>query len=316
MTGNRHAPGARVAAARPEGIWQEPYNLNKMTVNNRRPEDSAETKGSLCAVSPTDSQLGERLSAAAWKETLSALTMGLAHELNNVLAGTLAPAELMLAQTGAQDPNRKTLEMIKQQILRASDVVKRMVDLHRSKAGVRGYLDLNQVVSELAELVGKILPRRIRIQTELAPGQLPVYLDAVELRQAVLSLALNAAEAMRDGGQLVFRVTAHTTGQELRLHRGTFPRLPCVCLSIKDTGAGIPAGHMAQLFDPVFTASPPGEATSRSLYNASRFAQAHGGAISVESGEGTGTTIGLWLPQADFTEAERETDDAPPASGD
>jgi signal transduction histidine kinase len=250
----------------------------------------------------------KRLSTTAWKETLALLTMGLAHDFSNLISGILSLTELIISQTSANDNQRPSLNLIKQSSLQASQLVQRIVSLHRSETGVRQYLDFSQAVSELVELAGKVLPRRIRIQTELPPGQLAVYMDAVEFRQVLLNLALNAADAMPNRGVLVFRVTAHTTAQELVHFQGRFSRLPCVCLAVQDNGCGIAARHLPHLFDPFFTTKPITKGSGLGLYNARVFVEEHGGAISVESTEGAGATFFLWLPQADFTEAERMTD--------
>lgn len=247
----------------------------------------------------------KRLSTTAWKETLALLTMGLAHDFGNLLSGIISLTELILSQTQPEDKNASTLNLIKQSSLQASQLVQRIVSLHRSQTGVRQYLDLNQAVPDLVELVGKVLPRRVRIQTELPLGQLPVYMDAVEFRQVVLNLALNAADAMPNRGALIFRVTAHPNAQELTHCQGRFPRLPCVCLSVQDNGSGIAARHLPHLFDPFFTTKPLTKGSGLGLYNARMFVEEHGGAISVESTPGAGATFHLWLPQADFTEADR-----------
>ena len=250
----------------------------------------------------------KRLSTTAWKETLALLTMGLAHDFSNLMSGILSLTELILSQTSADDEHLPSLNLIKQSSLQASQLVQRIVSLHRSQTGARQYHDFNQAVSELVELVSKILPRRIRIQTELPPGQLAVYMDAVEFRQTILNLALNAADAMPNRGVLIFRLTAHTTEQELVYFQGRFPRLPCVCLTVQDNGSGIAARHLPHLFDPFFTTKPITKGSGLGLYNARSFVEEHGGAISVESTEGAGASFHLWLPQADFTEAERMTD--------
>ncbi len=247
----------------------------------------------------------QRLSTAAWKETLALVTLGLAHDFSNQLSGIISLSELIASQAGREHPTVPTLEMIKQSALQASQLVQRIVNLHRSKTGSRQYLDFNRVVSELAELVCKVLPRRIRVETQLAQEQLPVYMDAVEFRQVVLNLSLNAADAMPKHGSLRFRVSSHAAEQSLKHCQGKFPRLPCVCLSVQDNGTGIAARHLPHLFDPFFTTKPLTKGSGLGLYNARVFVEEHGGAISVNSAEGGGSTFHLWLPQADFTEAER-----------
>ncbi len=246
-----------------------------------------------------------RLSTAAWKETLALVTMGLAHDFSNQLSGIISLTELVMSQTGRDHPSAPTFDLIKRSALQASQLVQRIVNLHRSKTGSRQYQDFNQVVTELAELVCKVLPRRIQVETQLGGQQLPVYMDAVEFRQVVLNLALNAADAMPKHGLLLFRVTRHIAAQALAQCQGAFPRLPCLCLSVQDNGTGIAARHLPHLFDPFFTTKPLTKGSGLGLYNARVFVEEHGGAISVDSTEGKGSIFHLWLPEADFTEAER-----------
>jgi signal transduction histidine kinase len=246
----------------------------------------------------------KRLANAAWKETLALLTMGLAHDFNNIMAGILSFTELMIAKSQPESPEARPLKLIKQGTLQASELIHRIVNLHRCKTGAREYLDLNQVVPDVVQLVCKVLPRSIKVQTELAQASLPVYLDSVGFRQVALNLALNAADAMPHGGVLTFRLSAHTEPCALAHAHGQFPRLPCVCLSLHDTGSGIAARHLPHVFDPFFTTKPLAKGSGLGLYNARLFVEEHAGAISVESAEGAGTTFRLWLPQADFTEAE------------
>ena len=246
-----------------------------------------------------------RLSSAGWKETLATLTMGLAHDFSNVLAGILSLSESFLAQIQPDHPFKEGLGLIKQNAWLACQLVQRIMNLHRCKTGEQNYHDLNEIITELVDLVQRILPRRISVQSELASQPLPLYVDAVEFRQVILNLALNAADAMPHRGRLVFRSSLHPEAPQLSHLHGSMPRLPCVCLSVSDNGCGIPPRHLPFLFDPFFTTKPVNKGSGLGLYNARLFVEKHAGAISVESTEGVGTLFQVWLPQADFTEAER-----------
>jgi PAS domain S-box-containing protein len=246
-----------------------------------------------------------RLSSAAWKETLATLTMGLAHDFSNILAGILSLSEGFLAQMDAAHPSAPGLNLIRQNAWQACQLVQRIMSLHRCQTGEQNYHDLNQTLPELADLVQRVLPRRIVVETQLAPQQLPLYVDAVELRQVILNLALNAAEAMPQRGKLLFQTRLCEAATAPPLTRGKFPRLPCVCLSAQDTGSGIAARHLPFVFDPFFTTKPMNKGSGLGLYNARLFVEKHRGAISVASQEGVGTEFTLWLPLADFSEAER-----------
>lgn len=246
----------------------------------------------------------KRLAGAAWKETLSVVTMGLAHDVNNLLAGVISFAELLIAKNGPENPDTQPLTLVKQGSLQASELVRRLMELHRSQSSPKEFVDFNQFVSGLVELASRVLPRNIKLQTELAPEALPIYVDSMALRQVVLNLALNAAEAMPQGGVLTFRLDTHTTGGRPAHAHGKLPVTPCACLLLQDTGRGIAAQNLPRLFEPFFTTKPAAKGMGLGLYVARRFVEEHAGAISVESTEGAGATFQLWLPQADLTQPD------------
>jgi signal transduction histidine kinase len=246
----------------------------------------------------------KRLATAAWKETLAMLTMGLAHDFNNVLTGILSLSDSYLSQIDAQHPFHEGLALIKQNTLHASQLVHRIVNLHRHKTGERDYHDLNAIVADTMELLQKVIPKRIELKRELAAGELPLYVDATELRQVIINMALNAADAMTDRGQLVLQTSAHQEMPALKRFQGVRPRLPCACLAVSDNGCGIKPHQLGSIFDPFFTTKPMNKGSGLGLYNARLFVEKHHGAISVESAPGAGAAFRLWLPQADFTEAE------------
>jgi PAS domain S-box-containing protein len=254
----------------------------------------------------------KRLSTMAWKENFGVLTMGLAHDLSNVMAGILALSEAFETELSKDHPFQEGLALIKRNAVQASQMVRRVRQLHEGKSGEKMYQDLNALVEDLTELVRKTIPRRIVVETELAMGQLPVYMDAVEFRQAVINLALNAVDAMPNGGRIVFRSSRHCEPPVVTYVQGKMPRLPCVGLAVQDTGLGIPACYLGSVFDPFFTTKPVGKGSGLGLYNARLFVEKHHGAISVESKEKQGATFTLWLPEADFTEGLQRGTATPP----
>ena len=248
----------------------------------------------------------KRLTSVAWKETLSVLTMGLAHDFGNVMAGIHALSESFLEQVGPGHEFNEGLTLIRKNTLQASQLVHRIINLHQGKTGDRNYYNLNEVATELADLIRKVIPRRMQLALELATEALPVYLDVVELRQVVMNLVLNAVDAMPQNGRLVLRTAGFTELPPLAHCQGSPPRPPAACLTIQDTGCGIKPRHLASIFDPFFTTKPANKGSGLGLYNARLFAEKHHGAITVDSTEGVGSSFHTWLPQADFTEAEME----------
>jgi len=241
----------------------------------------------------------------SWRENLGTLTMGLAHDFCNIMTGIVSLSETYEAELDVTSSLRQGLNLIRSTASQASQLAHRIRALHQGSPGEKNYHDLNEIVTSMAEVLQKVLPRRIRVQTQLEPGQLPVYLDMVELQQVIINLALNGADAMPNGGQLTFRTTRYEQLPAVANIQGQLPRLPIVALSLQDTGTGIPPSLLNSIFDPFFTTKPLGKGSGLGLYNTRLFAEKHNAAISVESAEQKGTTFQLWFAQADFTEAEQ-----------
>ena len=254
----------------------------------------------------------KRLSSAAWKETLAVITMGLAHDFSNMMAGILALSEAFQAQVERDHPFQEGLALIKRNSIQANQMVQRILSLHRGKVGERNYHNLNDLLKDAVDVVTKIIPKRIEVITEYSTDGLPLYADAVEYRQVLINLALNAGDAMPHGGKLTFKTALHKTECQPANMHGVMPKPPFVCLSVSDTGSGIPARNLNAIFDPFFTTKAMSKGTGLGLYNAKLFVDKHRGAISVESREGDGTTFTIWLPQADFTETERLEEESSP----
>lgn len=246
----------------------------------------------------------QRLSSAAWKETLGLITMGLAHDFSNSMAGIQGLSDSFLADLAADHPFHEGLTLILRNARHATQLVRRIINLYHGKIGEWNYHDLNEIARDNVDLVRLTLPRRIEIRTELAPVQLPLYADAVEFRQVIINLALNAAHAMPEGGTLTFRTSQHDTLPQLAHIQGLRPRLPAVCLTVADTGCGIKASHLEAIFKPFFTTSAMNQGSGLGLYNARLFVEKHRGMISVDSVEGVGTCFRVWLPLPNFSEGE------------
>jgi len=254
-----------------------------------------------------------RLLNMSWKENLGTLTMGLAHDFCNIMTGIISLSETYEASLEENSSLRDGLNLIRSTAMQAGQLSNRLRQLHQGSPGEKNYHDLNEIVSSLADVLQKVLPRRAKVQTEIAAKQLPIYADAFELRQVIVNLALNAVDAMPNGGSLIFRTSFHEQAPDAANVQGALPKVPTVCLSVADTGMGIPQRMFNSIFDPFFTTKPLGKGSGLGLYNTRLFAEKHGAAISVESKERAGTTFHIWFPMANFTEAENVLPAARPA---
>jgi PAS domain S-box-containing protein len=248
----------------------------------------------------------KRLSTASWKEALGILTMGLAHDFSNVMSGIHGLSESFAASLEPDHPFREGLELIKNSSLQASQIVHRIINLHHGKIGKRSYYDLNQIVREVSELVKKVVPRRLKMEVSIRDEQLPVYVDPIEFRQVIINLILNAIDAMPREGTITLKTGKSNQIAAADLVVGKLDRFPAVFVSVEDTGHGIKKEHLELIFDPFFTTKPLNKGSGLGLYNARLFVEKHRGAITINSTPGVGTRFGIWLPESDFTEAERE----------
>jgi PAS domain S-box-containing protein len=245
-----------------------------------------------------------RLLNMSWRENLGILTMGLAHDFCNIMTGIVGLSETMGANVEVDSAVRSGLGLIRETAMQASQLAHRIRQLHQGLPGEKNYQDLNESIRSLIELLQKVLPRRVRILADLSPVQLPIYVDSVELQQVIINLALNASDAMPDGGQLTFLTARQEQAPAAHNLQGIRPRAPVISLSVKDSGTGIPPRFLGSIFDPFFTTKPMGKGSGLGLYNARLFVEKHGAAISVETQEGAGSTFHLWFAEADFTEAQ------------
>ena len=240
----------------------------------------------------TQQALAERrLATAAWKETLGLLTLGLSHDFNNLLAGIMGLSETYLTQIDQTHPFREGLSLVTRNTQQAAQLIRRIGQLHQGKTGTRGYHDLNALVTEGVELLGKVIPRRIEVLSDLASGQLPLYVDPVDFQHVMINLALNAADAMPERGRMVIRTFETAALPEAPYFAGAPPRLPSACFELTDTGHGIKTRHLPFIFDPFFTTKPMNRSSGLGLYNAKLFVEKHDGMISVETEEGKGTAV-------------------------
>ncbi len=243
-----------------------------------------------------------RLSSATWKETLSALTMGLAHDFSNVMAGIHALVESCLEQAGPAPSFAEDLQLVKSNSREASQLVHQIIDLHQSRTGERYHHDLNELATHLEGLARKIVPRRMRLGFERSLRPLPVHLDAVELRQVVTGLVMNAVDAMRPDGRLMFRTESFVEQPPPGRRWGRLSRWPAVGLTVRDDGSGVTAENLARLCEPFFTTKPGGAGSGLGLYNTRVFVERHGGELVVHSAPGSGSAFTLLFPEADFSE--------------
>lgn len=214
--------------------------------------------------------------------SIGRLAAGVAHEINNPLTGVLTFAHLLREKPNMDDQDRQDLDLIIHETSRVADIVTGLLDFARERPASKAMLDLNQVIRQTVRLIASQSQfRRIAIEEHLDEHLPAVYGDRNQLQQVLLNFALNACEAMPEGGALTICTLPH--GKD-------------VMLTIADTGCGIKPEHVSRIFDPFFTTKPVGKGTGLGLSVSYGIIQQHGGVVSVHSQEGRGTTFTVILP--------------------
>jgi two-component system, NtrC family, sensor kinase len=227
------------------------------------------------------------------------LVAGVAHEVNNPLSSISAFAQLLLRDGGLTAAQRDSIEVIKSETLRASQVVKDLLAFARRSEPQREPLDLNGVVQRTLRLRGyQLTSNKINIETDLTTELPAVVGDARQLQQVCLNLVTNAIQAMAAlgaGGTLF--VSTRRDG-------------PHVVLEMRDTGPGIPEAAKAHIFEPFFTTKGEGEGTGLGLSVSYGIVTAHGGKIEVPHTSNAGTTFRVTLPAAPEQTADEQGRDS------
>lgn len=232
----------------------------------------------------TEREMSTRLREADRLAAVGELVAGVAHEVNNPLSTISAFSQMMLRDVALTDAQRDSLDVIKSETTRASQVVKDLLAFARRSEPHRELVDMNDVVARTLRLRGyQMTAQSISLETELCP-QLPhVVGDARQLQQVCLNLVINAVQAMTPMGGGTLRL----------LTRGESGR---VVIDVRDTGPGIPDGAKARIFEPFFTTKDEGEGTGLGLSVSYGIIAAHGGTIEAVETSPRGTTMRISLP--------------------
>lgn len=230
--------------------------------------------------------LREQLRSSQRRETIGTLASGAAHDVNNQLTVVLGQLELCTETLGPGHPAAHQLEQARRATQRCAEVTRALLTYSRAgRMDLPGPVDPNALVRGLAAFLGRVLGGRIALEVDLASGLMAVNGQAVQLEQVVLNLALNARDAMPEGGTLT-----------LRTRPGAEPGW--VLIEIADTGIGMTPEVQARIFEPYFTTKAPGKGTGLGLVMAYGIIRSHGGRLEVVSAPGQGSTFTLHLPAA------------------
>jgi PAS domain S-box-containing protein len=255
----------------------------------------------------------EQLRHAQRLEALGRLAGGVAHEVNNMMMVVLGFADLLAQATELTEEHRGELGQITAAAERAAAVSRQLLAYGRQQVLRPTAVDVNQLVKRVVDLVRPLIAPTVSIHTEL--GDLlgnGVYADGGQIEQALLNLALNARDAMANGGELRITTAVERVPPEIATYHLGFelPAQPYILLTVADGGIGMDAETLAHAFDPFFTTKPMGKGTGLGLATVYGIVKQSGGYVWADSDPGRGTTVTICLPAVHLQFATAPAEDS------
>jgi PAS domain S-box-containing protein len=247
-------------------------------------------------------------------EAVGQLTGGIAHDFNNMLTVILGSVELLEARDEAFSPGTNSmLQVIRQASERGAELTRRLLVFSRKQALAPAVTDINTLVSGMSQLLRRSLGESVAIETNLAEGLWPAFVDPNQVESALLNVAVNARDAMVQGGSLTIE-TGNTYLDEDYARRNTEVTAgEYVFVAITDTGSGMTGDVLEHAFEPFYTTKQPGQGTGLGLSQVYGFVKQSAGHIVLDSQIGRGTTVKLYFPRL-IADRASEAHEAPLAA--
>jgi two-component system, cell cycle sensor histidine kinase and response regulator CckA len=291
---------AELLAPTPRGLWHEIQNDTRTYEAISRPmTEGAEAQRFVMVVREVTKereiqrlmQQQDRLAA------VGQMAAGIAHDFNNILAVILLYAEMVMNLPDLNKRVQERMRIIAQQCRRASELIQQILDFSRKSVLERQPMDLLPFLKEQVKMLERTLPENIKISLDAQPDQYVVEADPTRMQQAILNLAVNARDAMPEGGNLLIQAYS------IKGDTG-FPCVTCgqvtegnwICIAMQDSGIGIPQKDLPYIFEPFYTTKEPGKGTGLGLAQVYGIAKSHDGHVNVSSSVEGGSNFAIYLP--------------------
>jgi PAS domain S-box-containing protein len=254
-------------------------------------------------------ELEEQFRQSQKMEAIGQLAGGIAHDFNNLLT-VIELQSAALAEAQHNDPETSAgIHQILEASRRAANLTRQLLTFSRRQTHAARDVDLGEVLGGVTKMLRRILGEDITLESRFAPGLRPVHADPGMMEQVLMNLAVNARDAMPRGGRLLIALEPVTLDASAAAARHSARVGSFVCLSVSDTGCGIPPQIRDRIFEPFFTTKEIGKGTGLGLATVFGIVEQHGGWIELESTVGAGTTFRVFLPA--LSEAAAESRPAP-----
>jgi len=262
-------------------------------------QDERETEAAIVYMLETTERraLENQINQSQKMDMVGQLAGGIAHDFNNVLSAIMMANDFLLNAHKPTDPSFQDIMQIKQNATRAATLVRQLLAFSRRQTLRPQVLDLGDALSDLTMLLRRLIGEKVRLDLVHGRDLWPVKVDVSQFEQVIVNLAVNARDAMPDGGKLTVK-TANVSAQESAqvAYKG-MPAADYVRIDIADTGTGIPSDIRDKIFEPFFSTKEVGKGTGLGLSTVYGIVKQTGGFIYVDSEEGKGTAFHIFLPR-------------------
>lgn len=297
----------------PKGLWHDiRYAGRSLQVLAQPFETDATPTGSVMVIRDVTHQreAEQRIQQQERLAAVGQLAAGIAHDFNNIMAVVSLYAQLTARSSDLSARDRERLEVINAQALQATELIQQILDFSRRTMLERAPLYLVPLLKEQVKLLQRTFPENVTVTLDGELEPCYVYADATRIQQMVMNLALNARDAMPEGGEVRITLDRFTLEPGAPPPAAEMRPGEYVRLTFTDTGTGIPAEALPHIFEPFYTTKPRGQGSGLGLPQVHGIVGAHEGAIAIATEMGRGTTITVFLPALDHAEAHA------PESGD
>ncbi len=262
-------------------------------------EDDRDTEAAIVYVLDTTNQrvTENQRDQAEKMKSVGQLAGGIAHDFNNVLSAIMMATDFLLNAHKPTDPSFGDIMQIKQNANRAASLVRQLLAFSRRQTLRPQVIDLGETLSDLGMLLKRLLGERVTLDVKHARDLWPVKADISQFEQVVVNLAVNARDAMPEGGKLSIRTANVTAAEAAKFNYTGMPAADYVLVEIADNGTGIPPDIIGKIFDPFFSTKEVGKGTGLGLSTVYGIIKQTGGFVYPESAVGKGTAFRIFLPR-------------------
>jgi two-component system cell cycle sensor histidine kinase/response regulator CckA len=262
-------------------------------------EDERETEAAIVYMLETTERraLENQINQSQKMDMVGQLAGGIAHDFNNVLSAIMMANDFLLNAHKPTDPSFQDIMQIKQNATRAATLVRQLLAFSRRQTLRPQVLDLGDALSDLTMLLRRLIGEKVKLDLVHGRDLWPVKVDVSQFEQVIVNLAVNARDAMPDGGKLTVRTGNVTTEESAHLAYKGMPAADYVRIDITDTGSGIAHDIVDKIFEPFFSTKEVGKGTGLGLSTVYGIVKQTGGFVYVDSEAGEGTSFHIFLPR-------------------